>query len=130
MPDEVYWKLLGNAYQDSDFAFENMKYIKSFMLSKRPKRESIMNEEEQLFFNNLPNEVIIYRGCSLNEIESKQYRYSWSLDKEVACFFAFKYHRNDGIECGVIEKKVSKNSLLAYFNDRAEAEVIYVHSGL
>ncbi|MEC5167232.1 hypothetical protein RCH18_002984 [Flavobacterium sp. PL11] len=85
-----------------------------------------MSEEERIFFENLPETVTIYRGCSLKEIKSNNFRFSWSLDKNVADFFAFDYNKNLKIKSNIVVRTVSKNSLIAYFNGRDEQEVIYI----
>lgn len=124
--DEVYWKLVSRCYVNSDFSFESSEYIASLLFVDRPNSELMMNEEEREFFNALPDMVQIYRGCSLKEIESGAFRFSWTLSKKVANFFAFEYNRNLNTNCDVVEKTVPKSQLLAYFNEREEEEILYV----
>jgi len=126
LSDKDYWTLIGECFTNSDFAHEEYEFIKSFLLADRPCQEFLMNEEERDFFKALPEKVTIYRGCSLAEIKSKKFRFSWTLDKKVAEFFAFEYRRNNSIECGIVKKIVPKSKLIAYFNGSEESEVIYV----
>lgn len=126
MSDEDYWMITGRCYTNSDFAFEDSGYIESFLLAERSKREFLMNEEERIFFNSLPKNVTIYRGCSMQEINSGKFRFSWTLNKDVADFFAHKYSRNSLIKSKIVQKTVSKSKLIAYFNDRDEEEVLYI----
>ena len=77
----------------------------------------------------LPEKVKIYRGVTTDEIDSKSFGLSWSLKKEVAEFFAFKYRRNYDTSSSlktVIEIEVDKNEIIAYFKDREEDEIIYL----
>lgn len=126
MSDEDYWMITGICYTNSDFAFEDSGYIGSFLLAERSKREFLMNEDERIFFNTLPKNIRIYRGCSIQEIKSGKFRFSWTLNKDVADFFAHKYSRNSLIKSEVVQKTVSKSKLIAYFNDRDEEEVLYI----
>jgi hypothetical protein len=124
--DKTYWMLLGNCYTNSYLGFEEKFIQKTLFLSKRSHREFMMDEDERKCLDLLPSELTIYRGCSLAEIESEKFRYSWTLNKDIANFFANEYRRNKHIKCGVVEKVVNKERLLAYFNGREEDEVIYI----
>jgi len=126
LSNEDYWMILGFCYTTSDFAFVNSELLKEMFLTDRPKKEFLMNEEEREYLNSLPEELTIYRGCSVAEIESNQFRYSWTLSKKTAEFFAYEYNRNADIECSVVSKKISKSSVIAYFNDRTEEEIVYI----
>lgn len=126
LDDKSYWILLGNCYTNSYIGFDDTFILKLLFTSKRQHREFMMNEEERKQFELLPEELKIYRGCSKAEIESKKYRFSWTLNKDVADFFANEYYRNEGVDCGILELVVKKECLLAYFNGRQEEEVIYI----
>ncbi|MCG2611527.1 hypothetical protein LZZ90_08400 [Flavobacterium sp. SM15] len=136
MPDEVYWEIVGHCYTMSNLAHTDMEIILSYINDSRPKKEYMMDEDEREFFNNLPDEVTIYRGCSKKEIESGNYRISWTLDKKVAEFFAYEYinlnfeksFEKDKSKFDVVEKTVNKSELLAYFGGRNESEVLYLPS--
>jgi hypothetical protein len=47
---------------------------------------------------------------------------SWTLDKNQAKWFANRFEK-DGV---VLEKRISKKNIVAYFNGRNEEEVIVV----
>ena len=71
----------------------------------------------------------IYRGMTTEELESGDFSVSWTLSKECAEFFAFKYGRNFSTENKpkvVHQLEVKKVEILAYFNERNEQEVIYI----
>lgn len=124
--DKDYWILMGYCYTNGYLGFEEGFVLNKFFKANRSGREFMMNEDDRTFFNSLPDELTIYRGCSLTEIQSGKYRFSWTLNKNVANFFANEYFRNEGIETDIIEIVVKKEMLLAYFNDREEEEVIYI----
>jgi hypothetical protein len=124
--DKTYWMLLGYCYTNSYLAFDEKFILKLLFTSKRQHKEYLMNEEERNQYDLLPNEVTIYRGCSVKEIESGDFRLSWTLNKDVAIFFANEYRSNKHLICDVVELVVKKESLLGYFNERQEEEVIYI----
>ena len=63
-------------------------------------------------------EINVFRGCSIKEIESGEFGYSWTLDNEVAHFFA------DAHSGKVVTAKVSGLSHFAVWLDTAESELI------
>ncbi len=76
------------------------------------KREELMNDRDLVAYNELPEEIIIYRGTKNNE---HPYRLSWSLDKNVALKFA---------EGGYVFKaKIKKDRIIVYWDD-FEKEVL------
>jgi hypothetical protein len=98
-------------------------------MSEEEHRDSLMSKKEIKILNNLPDKVKIYRGVTTDEIENNDFGLSWSLNREVAEFFAFKYRRNYDTSSSlktVIELEVDKNEIIAYFHDREEAEIIYL----
>lgn len=134
IPNDIYWKMVGQCYTCSSLAHTDMPIILNYLNDERPEKEHLMDEEEREFFNNLPDEVTIYRGCTKKEIKSGNFRISWTLDKKIAEFFAFEYNnlaighsldKNKSLY-EVIEKTVSKKDLLCYFGGRNEAEVLYI----
>lgn len=95
----------------------NMKYWIKLFKYFAEKKELLMTEQELEFFNNLPEEITIYRGA--DSIEG----ISWTLCKEKAEWFAKRYNKNNK----VFEKTVKKNDCLCYLNDRKEEEIIYLY---
>jgi hypothetical protein len=66
---------------------------------------------------------------TVEELESGDFGVSWTLSKERAEFFAFKYGRNlstEGKPKIVHQLEVMKVEILAYFNERNEQEVVYI----
>lgn len=124
--DKDYWMLIGYCYTTSDFCYNDYDILKQYLNVDRPKREFIMNKEDREFYFNLPDLLKVYRGCSLTEIENGELRYSWTLNKDIATFFAHEYRRNESVECDVIERTVTKKDILGYFNDRDEQEILLI----
>jgi len=94
----------------------NMKHWIKLFKYFTEKKELLMSEQELEFFNNLPEEITIYRGADTIE------GISWTLCKEKAEWFAKRYNKNGK----VFEKTVKKHDCLCFLNDRKEEEIIYI----
>lgn len=126
---KLYWETLREAYTMSDNLYNYRYDLRAAFMSKEENRDSLMSKKEIKILNNLPDKVKIYRGVTTDEIENNDFGLSWSLNREVAEFFAFKYRRNYDTSSSlktVIELEVDKNEIIAYFHDREEAEIIYL----
>jgi hypothetical protein len=126
--DEQYWENLGNAYILQDFIHINHELFYNLFSSKRLHKSHLMTKEESEYFLNLENEFTIYRGCTVDERDSKRLGISWSLNIDIAKKFATMKHLKNNLKTTVIEKKIKKNQALAYFSRRSEHEIIYIHS--
>lgn len=126
---KLYWETLREAYTMSDNLYNYRYDLRAAFMSEEENRDSLMSKREIKILNNLPDKVKIYRGVTIDEIESNDFGLSWSLNREVAEFFAFKYRRNYDTSSSlktVIELEVDKNEIIAYFHDRGEEEIIYL----
>jgi hypothetical protein len=126
MPDKDYWTSVRHCFTLTDMHENEYKYLITYFLNERPNREWMMTKKERKLFKELPEEVSIYRGCSVTEINSGNFRFSWTFNKKTAEFFAFKYNKNLAIESNIVERTVSKKSIIAYFQEGGEEEVIYI----
>lgn len=129
MSPKVYWELLGTTYTSSDNLFQYKEKVRECFAAKHPFKEYLMNDEERAFIEALPDEVTIYRGMTIKELESGKYGISWTLDKKVAEFFTDTYLRNHATskEAKTIkELQIKKTDIVAYFQDRQESEIIYL----
>lgn len=126
---ENYWYALRNGYESSDNLYRFSEIIKDNFLKKEPNRDSIMKSEEITYFNNLPEQITIYRGMTENELIQESFGCSWTLKKDVADFFANTYNRNmdtNHLKKVVHEITINKNEAIAFFNSREEFEIIYI----
>ncbi|MDE5539354.1 MAG: hypothetical protein K2J20_02585, partial [Bacilli bacterium] len=77
----------------------------------------LMSKKELKIYNNLPNEVEIYRGV---DIHDNVYALSWTLDYEKAKYFSTTFNNKGKVYKITIKKKY----IFAYFNAGDESEVI------
>jgi hypothetical protein len=127
--DKDYWLTLADAYTGSDNLYYLKEEVKEAFLEDRSQREYLMKKKELKIYNSLPKSITIYRGMTVEELESGDFGVSWTLSKERAEFFAFKYGRNlstEGKPKIVHQLEVMKVEILAYFNERNEQEVVYI----
>lgn len=128
--DKDYWKILSDAYTCSDNLFHLIEDVKEAFIVDRPFREFLMDEEDFKVYNSLPEKLIIYRGMTIEELESENFGVSWTLSKKTAEFFAYTYGRNFSTvdrPKTVHQLEVSKVEIIAYFGGRNEQEVIYIY---
>jgi len=118
LSDTKYWTLLSSIWTDTENQWQNLEVWKKLLLSKRSNRHYLSGEEGDQLLRSLPEEVTIYRGCQPGLNEGGL---SWTLDKGKAKFFANRF----GEEGIILEKKISKSSIIAVLLGRNESEVIY-----
>lgn len=87
---------------------------------KRAAKKNLMNEEELLAYESLPEVVTIYRGVTSYN-RKKEKALSWSLSHEKAVWFANRFSTGTG---EVWTMTVPKKRILCYFDGCNEQEVI------
>lgn len=71
----------------------------------------------------LPDMVTVWRGTSYLPIKEAQTGYSWTTDKDMACWFAMRFASTNGKPL-VLTANVSKREIAMFTNDRGENEVL------
>lgn len=97
LPDEelgmilgTFWTAIENITGDSNV--NGMEIVKWF---KRADKKSLMNEEELLVYESLPEEVTVYRGVTSYN-RKKEKTLSWTLDYDKAVWFANRFSTGTG----------------------------------
>ncbi len=85
--------------------------------------EALMNEDEYQYYQNLPDELIIYRGI-LKTNENCIYGLSWTVSQEKAIGFANRFSPRDNEERAVYAAKIKKKDTFAYFSRVDDDEII------
>ena len=81
--------------------------------------QKLMDEEERELFQSLDDVVTVYRGVTSYNAQNVK-ALSWTLDREVAEWFAHRFGQNGT----VYEAQVRKENIHAVFLGRNEEEVI------
>ena len=128
----VFFKYIKDYLSDKDYA--NMLYdiwitveypkhdinvsTNEFMsMFKRANKKLLMNQEEQFVFDSLPETITVYRGIQKDATTNAL---SWTLDKNIAQWFANRFNNNGE----VVEATINKKYVFAYLNGRGEKEIV------
>ena len=106
------WVLNENANQDVHVSIR--KAAKWF---KEANKASLMTESELEVYNNLPEEIELYRGVAKGRKEKGM---SWTTDLEKAEWFSQRF----GKEGYILKMTAKKKDILAYFDRRDEFEYV------
>ena len=116
--DNLY-RLFFDAYTESDYGFKGLDpQTLNIILHSKTEED---RKRTAVKIKDLPDVVTIYRG---GNTESTPYReaYSWTLNINVANFFASRRGRGPGY---IVEAQVNKNEIIdAFLDDRSEEEII------
>jgi len=121
--DGVYWHLLRGIWIDTELPSAIISTWIDLFFADKSFKELFMTEEDRKVYESLPEKVNIYRGYRDPDFEKG---ISYTLDLEVASFFAKRYVKEDGSLSGISHKEVSKKDIFAYTNARNEKEIIYL----
>ena len=118
-----FWESFLSHWSGCDRTWEdNDRWLRLLRRASRKVRASLYYKTAALaFFDDLPDLVTVYRGCSRERVKG----IAWTTVKNVAKGFA-EGHRAIRIPNPVLATaKVAKNEILAVIVDRSECEVIY-----
>ena len=89
-------------------------------LFKSCNKEYLMTKKDYQTYQNLPDEITVYRGVAVNRNPNGL---SWTPNLEIAEWFAQRFNSKD--EKGYVQTAtISKDKVLAYFNTRNEDEIV------
>lgn len=125
--DKKYWKELANVYILQNYKKIPYSTFYKLFSAKRKYRDVLMTEEEKKILTALPDYITIYRGGSVDEEVSKKYGISWTLNRKIAKNFQKVKAIRDKKVMKVFAMKIHKSQVIAYFNQREEDEIIYIH---
>lgn len=124
-----YWKELRSAYVIQENARLDHLLLKELFSADKEDRDFLMSPEERAFQKRLPERMTIYRGCSEQELKSKRFGISWTLNKEKAEWFANRLRTfHERLKTVIVTKSINRKDAVAYFSDRKEEEIIYLGS--
>ena len=106
----------GIEFPNNNSAFSVRELARLFRICRK---EDLMSNEELGVYNSLPSMVKVYRGVSDVDRQKKE-ALSWTLDKDVAEWFASRFDKGNSM---VYEMEVPKKSILCYFGYEKECIV-------
>ncbi len=109
-------------HQQDDFSDYNWKEL----FKKYDNYIEYCSDESKALYDQLPDEITIYRGANKSEKENG-YGISWTLNKRVAQWFAYdRWKGQEGNERTVFERTIKKKQIKAIFTEMNEDEVIII----
>lgn len=116
--EEIYETFI-SIYTSSEYGFMNISLDALKEMVSYQSKEYKDNFLSKL--KDLEEEVIIYRGEGDRSSDYKNGACSWTLDINIANFFATRYARDNA---KIIKAKVKKSSIIDYLEGRGEKEVL------
>jgi hypothetical protein len=113
---KTYWRILSSLWTGSENIFQHKELWKE-LLKEKTNSHYFMSKKDLEFYNSLENEFMVYRGY--NQWEDG---YSYTIDKDVAIWFAERFGQNGLIR----ERLVKKEDVFAFTNSRQEKEIIII----
>ena len=122
---EGYYEIVAEAYNDTENAWQyKNEVIELFYFGNQP--HLMMGNDEKADFLELPDELKVYRGVCLNEMDSECdfLGSSWSLDFDKAKWFATRSGFEKSAYPLVFSMTINKGDVLSYFTRRNESEIL------
>lgn len=120
--EKEYWIAVADVWVLNESLFQDMEILEDIWtgcgIHSVKNRHLVMDAEERKFLAALSDEISVWRGC----VEANINGWSWTLDRERARFFAERF-APDGKPL-IVEAKVRKRDVLAYFPRRGEEELV------
>lgn len=122
LAEKDFAKLLIACWTETEFPSNdiNVSLTEIVKWFSKAKHQYLMDTEEKEVFNNLPDEVEIYRGIS---DEKYKEGISWTLSYDKAKWFAERFAQED-VSPIIYMTRISKEDILSYINRRDEQEII------
>lgn len=124
---EVYWRLLGDIWVDSENIWQNMEAWRDlFEEPERGSMEFFMDEDDRKAVKlspakgGLPPIFTVYRGYNY---EGGEDGFSWTLDKPRAKWFARRLCHEDEVPM-VATGTIGRKDVIGYMSGRGEQEIV------
>lgn len=108
-------------YEEKHYDYDETDFKELF--SKYPQSDWIVTKEEKDFYDNLPDEIEVYRGCT----EENKDGISWTTNYFVARYFAFQSMQYQNKDTDIYKKTIKKTDIRAVLLDMDESEIILVN---
>jgi hypothetical protein len=112
------WPVIGSVWCDTEFPNNETDFWRRIWGSADPLKRSAMDPDDLAKFDQLPEEVTVWRGVDCEEATEGM---SWTLERDVGVYFASRFRPSTPI---LAHGRAKKENIAAYFNTRKEAEVI------
>ena len=119
IPDELYWGYVSLLWTHHKIHMFDVNIYKELFFAARPNRfRYLMNQEDKDLYLALPHKITVYRGCQ----EGYEQGWSYTTNYEIAKWFALR--KQNYTKPRIVHATVYKKDIVAYFNERDEAEIL------
>ena len=131
--EQDYWNTVRQVLEETEFGLLDSvgkKVVDLFANSKFKNPNQMMTPDEEMELNHMEDEIVIYRGIGTDEkIDFKKYGYGlhWTTNKDIAMWFA---RGRGGHFKALLTATISRDKVVAYFNQKGEQEVLINPSDL
>jgi hypothetical protein len=119
LSNQEYWSLPAIVWIDAESVWCNQSLWRQLWNADRPDKQNAMEVKERKAFVDLPDEITVYRGaqegCNIDGM-------SWTLDRDVAVWFATNRHHSPRVLLTARAKKSHAHALLL---SRKESELVH-----
>ncbi len=120
--DREYWEQVSDILTGTENFWQHRPAWSRLLLSDRPGREYLMDDDECAELAKMPDRLTVHRGFNG---EGTARGWSWTLDYGQALWFAARFAGvRDGHAPTVVTGTVLKRNVIAYLTGRNEAEII------
>jgi hypothetical protein len=116
-PFSQLWPVIGWVWCDTEGPSCDADFWRRTWSSTDPLKGQAMDPEDLVKFDQLPDEVAVWRGVDCEEATEGM---SWTLERDVGVYFANRFRPSTPI---LVHGRAKKENIAAYFNIRKEAEV-------
>jgi len=95
--------------------------FKEIFIQKNVKVEDTLHMYDRDWFNSLPEQLTVYRGCT----KGRQDGICWTADRDIAEEFAHGHRGISNAKPMVYEATINKFDAFFAFNDRREQEIVW-----
>lgn len=114
LSDADYWQTLASVWTSTEYIHQDHETWYELLNDPRGRRSAMMDKEEKAELRKLPKEIVIYRGGTAKG-------WSWTLDEDVAKWFANRFDQGHTLH----ERVIKKREVIALLNHRSEHEIIW-----
>lgn len=118
LDDLDYWSFVGEIWRDTENSWQCRNVWIQLFKTQRAGRENMMDAEERQILAALPDSLTVWRGISRQEHAQG---FSWTLSRSRAHWFACRFRARNA---EVLEGRIAKKDVLAYFKGRGEDEIL------
>lgn len=121
LSDKEYWELLASIWIDSENIWQNVDEWIDLINCGRDEMEAFMDLGESAALASMPKTITVYRGAIEGVNEEGM---SWTLSRQKAEWFANRFAGVHEARPVVLEGRIAKFHVAAYFMGRGEGEIV------